>query len=189
MIGNIPLSSCCAGQAVELMAPLLAGGETCLQIGARSKEGFTRFEGPLESLGFKHFDILEVFPGNVDTLRALDIDTRFVVCGDVRDLGKSALGLPPSHDLIIWWHGPEHVVRHAFLDVLPVLRSRCKTLLVGCPNGFYEQGALYGNHYEHHVYHWKPEELEALGFRVYTCGSGEPDKQEHMFGFMEGEAG
>lgn len=39
------------------------------------------------------------------------------------------------------------------------------------------QGELYGNPHEEHVYHWKPEELEELGFRMFNV-EGAP----HMFG-------
>src|SRR5258708_25547746 len=48
--------------------------------------------------------VLEVFEPNYRELQAAGIDN--VVCGDVRDV---ATIYEEPFDVVLWWHGPEHL--------------------------------------------------------------------------------
>ena len=76
-----------------------------------------------------------------------------------------------KYDIVFWWHGPEHIdnaeVEQTFkrLDELA-----SKYIILGCPWGKYEQGALGGNVYEIHKKHWTIKEFEDLGYQTNTLG-------------------
>lgn len=158
------------------------GGKSCLQIGCRSRKGFKNFFDPFSALGFDTHDVLEAHKPNVDKLNLPE--ARAKVCGDALKI-KECRGLLESYDIIVWWHGPEHVKKDQFERALPDLISMCNIgLVIGCPNGKYDQGAIHGNPFEQHKHHWLVEEFEALGFEMWTFGTGKPGKKEPMIGVL-----
>ena len=67
------------------------------------------------------------------------------VQGDVRNI-TNVDGLDDQYDIVLWWHGPEHVKKEEFADILAQLKSKARlAVVVGCPHGQYRQGASYGN--------------------------------------------
>ena len=67
--------------------------------------------------------------------------------------------------MILHWHGPEHLKKEAYLSFLPdIAATTDKLLILGCPNGYEEQGMAYGNPYEEHISFWTAEEFHKLGF-------------------------
>ncbi len=118
--------------------------------------------------------ILEVYPPNVDNFlaEAPAADHHRITCGNLLDLGRI---YQRTFDVILHWHGPEHLRREDFLTCLPQLleHSRLVTIL-GCPDGEEEQGQAYGNPYEEHLSFWRREELESLGFTVQAVRDKAP---------------
>jgi len=110
--------------------------------------------------------ILEVWTENVLYYKQ---DPRFsIIQADVRNVGKFPLG---QFDIVMWWHGPEHVEK----DVLPnifneLFKHTKKVLVLACPWGRYEQGTARGNPYEEHKSHLDEGFFRELGFSTSTLG-------------------
>lgn len=110
--------------------------------------------------------ILEVFQPNVDNFlaHAPAADRHRITCGNLLDLDRL---YQRNFDVILHWHGPEHLERQAFLDCLPTLLAHSDLLtILGCPDGEEEQGQAYGNPFEEHVSFWSEEDFRGLGFEV-----------------------
>ena len=87
--------------------------------------------------------------------------------GDVRNIGQMDLG---HFDLVVWWHGPEHVYLHEMIFTLHALYNISDHILLGCPYGYYPQDAWGGNIYERHLAHYTPEDFNIMGFWTGTIG-------------------
>lgn len=72
----------------------------------------------------------------------------------------------PEADLLMFWHGPEHLMKNDFLDILPKLEKKYDKLIFGMPLGEEPQGAAYGNPHECHVSSWESQEWRDLGYEV-----------------------
>ena len=110
--------------------------------------------------------ILEVFQPNVDSFlaQAPAADHHRITCGNLLDLDRL---YQRNFDVILHWHGPEHLERQAFLDCLPALLAHSDLLtILGCPDGEEEQGQAYGNPFEEHLSFWSEEDFRSLGFEV-----------------------
>jgi len=118
--------------------------------------------------------ILEVFQPNVDNFlaHAPAADHHRITCGN---LLKLDLLYSRRFDVILHWHGPEHLRREDFLTCLPLM-TECSALLtiLGCPDGEEEQGQAYGNPYEEHLSFWSAEDFRSLGFVVQTVRDKAP---------------
>lgn len=105
--------------------------------------------------------IVEVFEGNV-------IDTIQKGCPEDKIIHmniKNVNDLPDS-DCLMFWHGPEHLLKSEFLEILPELENKYKNLIFGMPFGEEPQGPVYGNPHEEHVSAWEPIEWQELGYKV-----------------------
>lgn len=121
-------------------------------------------------------DCLEIHGPNVEALRA----RRFfdaVYQGDVRDwFPEGALyngQMRSGFDLLLWWHGPEHLPFTDAISLLARLASPHRpvpAVAIACPYGHTKQGALCGNPYEVHACGLLPEDFDRLGFAVSVCG-------------------
>ena len=126
----------------------------------------TLFDG-FSMLGCRGFDVLEVWEPNVQWARKQRM-VRKAVLGDVRRIGEIE-ELDEKYGVIAWHHGPEHVSKEEFTNCLSAIMDKCeRAFWVGMPWGIWEQGDLKGNPNEKHLSAWLPEELEALGFEVWT---------------------
>lgn len=73
-----------------------------------------------------------------------------------------------EYDIVLWWHGPEHVEKFRALSAIAQLwRGVSKALILGCPQGYSPQGVVNGNPYERHRSEWQPEEFEQ-NFDMHT---------------------
>lgn len=177
----------CKSDQTYLFEELLPKGKSALQVGARGG-GAAEMTARLKRHGYELLDVLEIWPPNVVWCKST-LRVREIVEGDVR-LIESYPQLLPSYDAIIWWHGPEHVTRQEFEDLLTKLKTRCRIFVIGAPWGVWEQDDLRGNPFERHVHHWSPQELESLGFSVYTFQTGHRDGSDiHnvMLGILKNE--
>lgn len=147
-------------------------GKSVLQIGARpnisnqSAAGWYKTFMICKKYGFEIFDILEIFRSNIENIKASFIRNKFHE--DVLNINNISL----SYDMIIWWHGPEHVSKLDFYNVLPAITNKCKYFVVGCPNGKYiipnTSPNLRKNKHEKHVAHWCALEFSNMGFQVHS---------------------
>jgi len=160
------------GRRLLDVLPGWAAWRTCLYIGANTD----RFQlyGMIE-----HMDVtvLEVWP---DYARELRADPKHkvarVIVGDVRELDATGVSDFAPFDVVIWWHGPEHVGRVEAEDILwPGRRGVLEpywehALVVGCPWGRHDQGAVDGNPHQEHKWAPEPWFFKRLGFQTQTYG-------------------
>lgn len=141
--------------------------ETLLYVGANMKR--MELLGLFVKAKFR-IDIIEIWPVNIKELSAWNEKHKFIRAirqGDIRNME-----IPETYDVVMWWHGPEHIEADRIKDVLERLEKiAVKILVLGCPFGVYKQGAEYGNPYETHHIHFTPEFFEERGFSVETIGT------------------
>jgi len=114
------------------------------------------------------WSIVEVFEENVTAAVRKGCPEDKIFNLDIRNVDL----LPPA-DLLMFWHGPEHIIKEEFLDILPLLEAKYKVLIFGMPLGEEPQGAAYGNPHESHVSAWSTEEWRELDYKVYEVHDGQ----------------
>ena len=150
--------------SLQRLIPDLYDYKSVLYIGARSD----RFDygEDFRDAGYEII-ILEIFKTNVRYLRTIKW-VRWVICGDARRLTYSCLR---HHDIIFWWHGPEHIKDYEIPVTVMNLEKYAKVAVVlGCPWGYFRQGAIHGNEYEEHVSSNDYQIFEQLGYTVECLG-------------------
>lgn len=118
--------------------------------------------------------ILEIFEPNVQnfTTHAPPSDRHRITHGSLQDI---ATLFDRSFDVVLHWHGPEHLERQVFLQLLPSITAAASKLLIfGCPDGLEEQGEAYGNPYEKHISFWSEENFHELGFQTKRVSDKKP---------------
>lgn len=84
--------------------------------------------------------------------------------GDINDINTI---LPQKYDVIIHWHGPEHLLKDDYIELLPAIESCAnKMVLLGSPNGIEEQGIAFNNPNEEHISFWSEEDYQGLGYKT-----------------------
>lgn len=155
-------------ESVLRLCPTLFEAKRILYIGAKHD----RFDFADEMREGKcSVYVLEAFLPNVTYLRTLPW-LKGVIHGDVRDISPGAeIFGNTAFDVVLWWHGPEHIEGELLGSVLQRLEAIAKEWVVlGCPWGLYEQGSVGGNPWERHISHHYPETYEALGYSVECLG-------------------
>ena len=117
----------------------------------------------------KHYEvqIMEIWKPNVDGLRA-----RFpnIIQGDICDLDI------PESDIVMWWHGPEHVKKEELPHILTALQKKArKYVVIGSPWGVrINHHLVFENPHDLHLSTLYPSFFENLGWK--TSVLGEKDK-------------
>jgi len=149
--------------------PDLLKFKTLLYIGARPGDGkkSVRMNHVRRFLkaGYK-VDILEVWPPNVEFIREWNAANgeplREIIEGDVRELSAKE-----EYDVVMFWHGPEHVPKEDLKKVLDSMVVASKEIaVIGCPLGEYVQGDYQGNPYEEHLIYCQPDDFISLGWKT-----------------------
>lgn len=136
---------------------------TVLYVGA--KFGRAMFLGDLIRKG-KVVDIVEIYTPNATELKMYYPEVR-VFNEDIRWFEAEV-----NYDTVIWFHGPEHVTMEDAEKTLEKLYNIInKILIVGCPYGRYEQGAIDGNENERHLTHYVPAFFKSLKFQTDVMGA------------------
>lgn len=153
--------------------------ETMLYIGANPKR--IELVDLFYLKGYK-IDALEVWLPNIEALvqwnlkynifhRIYGGDVRMVdqVVGDVDGM------IDEGWDIILFWHGPEHLPK---LDIEPTLKKLEQfanhLVILGCPRGEYEQDPVDGNPFEIHQSYLYEEDFHRLGYRTVTVRPKKP---------------
>ncbi len=132
-------------------------------------------------------DVLEAWEPNVEGLKKLNakygIFTK-IIHGDVRDVSEY---IPKGnfYDVIMFWHGPEHLPSNAFHNVLVMLEKiATKYVILGCPWGKFPQKDVGGNPFEEHKSSFHPGEFHLWGYKTDTIKK--PDKRGgHILAWKE----
>ena len=118
--------------------------------------------------------ILEIYEPNVENFRlhAPVADRHRIVLGSIEDIDSL---FTRRFDVVFHWHGPEHLEKSKYLDILPkIVAIASRMVIFGCPDGLEEQGLAYGNPYEEHLSFWTCAEFEQLGFSTLTVADKPP---------------
>lgn len=111
-----------------------------------------------------HF--LEIWPSNVARLKRNFVN---VINGDVRTIEK--YDLDKKYDIVMWWHGPEHVKKEEMPLILNKLIEKAnKIAIIACPYGKFEQGTVKGNPYERHLSTFYTMSFRVLGWKTNVIG-------------------
>lgn len=109
---------------------------------------------------------LEIFQRNCEVGRKKYPDHTFVN-GDVRNIENL---LNDKFDLIIWWHGPEHIYENELVDTISKIESLLTNdgiIILGSPNGWQEQHNDDGNVHNDHYSGPDTEFYQSLNYDVY----------------------
>jgi len=144
-------------QTLNKIPGLLDKKGTMLYIGAWYPQGMDGLDD-FKKAGYDIL-ILEVFEKSALEVRSLGWKVKL---GDVRKARE--IFKEERFDVVVWWHGPEHVDVKDLPSALEDLKTLAKRLLVvGCPRGKSVQGVFDGNPYEKHVSTLVREDLIKLG--------------------------
>lgn len=113
--------------------------------------------------------ILEIFKPNIDASIKAGLESSRAIHGDIMDLNF------PNFDIILFWHGPEHIAKEKFIRKLKKIEAKAnKMIILGMPNGHEVQGPVHDNPYEEHVAHYTPEELYEIGYETIIVEDRKP---------------
>lgn len=142
---------------VKCVPDLFTRTGTCLYIGA----SVSRFQmgQRLIDAGYE-ISIVEPWQPNIVHYRARGFP---VVADDIRN----AVLYLRKFDIVMWWHGPEHVNARDLAWLIPALETLARRyVILAYPYGEYAQGSHLGNDYEKHVTTLWPD-----SFRGYQSAS------------------
>lgn len=155
---------------LERCVPCWKNYKTVLYIGARLER--MQIVDSLVAWDYE-IDVLEAYPPNAAELikwNAKEHWFRRIITGDVRDINQ--LPVEPEYDVVMFWHGPEHIDEVALPNLLRTLEGYAGRLIIlACPWGIYAQGAAYGNPFEAHISALYPPVFKMLGYDTDTIGS------------------
>jgi hypothetical protein len=110
-------------------------------------------------------DAIEIFHDNAEYWKAKGV-MNHVICADIR-----TVEIRKNYDVVMWYHGPEHVEKEEAIQVLGKLKKYANHLMiVGCPWGQSPQGPEYGNENERHLSTWRLPDFATIGFKVDAIG-------------------
>lgn len=117
-------------------------------------------------------DVLEIWGPNVKGLIELNEKQnifRDIIQGDILDetIWGDGFGLGPIYDIVMFWHGPEHVKKERLPDLIKTLEALAKHyVIMACPIGKYKQGPVDGNPYEVHESYLWPEDFIKYNYKA-----------------------
>ena len=121
-----------------------------------------------EALGITpEFTHLEIFESNALRGQQQRPDHK-IIHGDVRKILDLDLG---TFDLIVWWHGPEHIYEHELVQALQDIETLLTpngAVILGSPDGWQEQHDLDGNVHNDHLSGPDTAFYTSLGYASYA---------------------
>ena len=138
--------------------------KTLLYIGVNAR----RYEMVLSFLGAGYvIHYLEIWPKNIWGLNEI---FKNVYQGDVRHI--EAAGVDKKYDVVMWWHGPEHIEQKDLNPTLEKLKKiATKLVVLACPYGIYRQGPVDGNMYEAHLSAYYRRSFDPLDWEMDVIGT------------------
>jgi hypothetical protein len=152
-------------QAMELIRPYKDSIHRVLNIGFVSLPDAT--VRIVESLGITAEVLhLEIWAANLARGQQSRPEHLFLL-GDVRQIPSLELGL---FDLIVWWHGPEHIYPQELVQAIRGLEQSLTEqghIILGSPDGWQAQTNDDGNQHNDHVSGPDTEFYQSLGYQVH----------------------
>jgi len=149
-------------EKLQKLVPDLFNYKTLLYIGASRERAELLNE--FKNKGYK-IDIIEAFKPNFEYL-VKNVRVNKIFHGDIRSFEFNK-----KYDVVLWWHGPEHVRGEEVEPTLKkVLKLTKKILVLGCPFGSLKQGKVHENPYESHLSYFDVGFFEKWGFKVEYVG-------------------
>lgn len=109
------------------------------------------------------WSVMEVFEPNCRDLRNYGHNYQIYNL-DVKDIEL----IEREWEMILWLHGPEHVIWDSFLMIRKSIELKSKKITIyQAPIGEYPQDAIYGNIYEKHLSTLYPKMFEELGYDIF----------------------
>ena len=143
--------------------PQVLDKRTCLYVGAWP--GGTALIPELRAAGYE-LTIVEVWAPYVVDLQHEMLPHEKVVCSDIRTWEADS-----KYDLVIWWHGPEHMPIADWEATLEKLDGCARAwCVVAGPWGPYRQPPIDGNPQQEHVAVLEAKWFSARGWNVKTFG-------------------
>jgi hypothetical protein len=138
-------------------------------------------------------DVLEAWAKNVDGLNRLNAKYKIfnnILHGDVREvpnffINNFAGESLDMYDVVMFWHGPEHLEIDEIPSVLHGLEFLAKKyVILGCPWGNFPQKDVGGNPFEEHKSVLYPADFAEYGYETRTIKK--PDKRGgHILAWKE----
>jgi SAM-dependent methyltransferase len=152
-------------KAYELLIPHRETIKKVLNIGfVNLPDTSVRFAGSLNiNPEFTH---LEIFERNYENGKR-QYPTHKFVNGDVRNIRNL---IQDKFDLIVWWHGPEHIYENELVPTIINIESLLNdggVVILGSPDGFQEQHNDDGNEHNDHFSGPDSEFYESLGYESH----------------------
>ena len=163
--------------------PDLLDYKTMLYVGAHVRKSFPfgmRLIPTFRQAGYQ-IDVLEPYEPNIAELNEFNSETSMfdnVVHGSVLNLETV---IHHTYDVIVWRHGPEHVMEAEIpiaLKLMEIFTTRLAVIF--CPRRQLDQGAIGGNPYQIHCSVPPPELFLDLGWAVAINNLGREDRDEIM---------
>jgi hypothetical protein len=156
---------------------LLKQNDRYLNIGSVLNVGMNCDSGKLSQkdiLEIVFFDELGVYDIDVTVVEAFAPycengpkkypEFNFVNC-DVVEVDKY---VHRKFDLVLWWHGPEHIKEEFLVPTIKKLeRLSNKYVVLGSPEGWHEQGSDRDNHFDSHLSGPDSAFYRSLGYESY----------------------
>ncbi len=162
--------------------PDLMKYQTCLYIGGNRAR--LQLVPALKWAGYR-MDIMEIWKPYLQELRFLNEKKEYfrrILRGDVT---KPILDVVKErYDLVVWWHGCEHVDEEALPVALANIQKVARRLAVcAAPHGHCGQGVTKdGNTYQRHRYDVMPEHIQHCGWHTGTLEDA-PSMRSHLIGW------
>jgi hypothetical protein len=112
------------------------------------------------------FNHLEIFETNCENGKR-QYPTHNFILGDVRNIKTL---IQRKFDLIIWWHGPEHIYENELVPTITDIESLLNdngVIILGSPDGWQEQYADDGNVHNDHVSGPDSDFYKSLNYTAY----------------------
>lgn len=127
----------------------VVNGSSILLVGTGGTERmFTEWPRVLKGCGATNITYIEIFDGYCNKFTNREYK---IIKGDVRKIDEVVS--KDEFDLILWFHGPEHIKREEMPQTFEKIRQMCSKGFVSiCPFGsYYAEDVIIDNIYEKHI--------------------------------------
>ena len=146
--------------------PFKGACNTMLYVGARGIHGGSNLRFLTRHFNLKEVTLLEIWKPNIEVLHK-HLPTHEIIEADFVEFVKTT---EKKWDMVVWWHGPEHVALQQCHDTLENMKKLAtKIIILGCPYGLsYPQGTIEGNVYEKHRSFPIPSVFHEHGYNTHS---------------------
>lgn len=123
------------------------------------------------------FDIVEIRASYLrEAARSQPTEYKEALTFIEADIRSWVIGNRNNYDLIIWWHGPEHVAREEFLKTEALLAEMCSgVIILGAPEGHQVQSG--GGIGFEHKWDVSREQLGSMGYQTISIDRGSKNQK------------